>query len=276
MDAFFAASADVHGLTLVTRNLRDFVRLGVPLFDPWAAPPRHRDRAAGRSAVRPAGRRSGRERLWCTPGSHESHLPSGDAGGDRHTKTCHRMDHGTAHPGLALLPRQTPGAQAPADQRLVAEHRGLAALTPLGFGQGVAAGPGDPLPADPAARGDGLEVAVAPSGPLVGLVTELGGSARRDYHVGVGSPLRYGKVTPGRHRRRHRRSPCQWCRRLSRAKARPASGHLYPCRSVRTPGSHGCRDRPPEAACASPAGLSRQACRGAIRRRHAPLGPCCQ
>ena len=35
MDAFFAATAEVHGLTLVTRNVRDFDRLGIPLCDPW-------------------------------------------------------------------------------------------------------------------------------------------------------------------------------------------------------------------------------------------------
>ncbi len=35
MDAFFAATAEAHGLTLVTRNRRDFERIGVPLLDPW-------------------------------------------------------------------------------------------------------------------------------------------------------------------------------------------------------------------------------------------------
>lgn len=37
MDAFFAATAESHSLTLVTRNARDFEGLGVPLFDPWEA-----------------------------------------------------------------------------------------------------------------------------------------------------------------------------------------------------------------------------------------------
>lgn len=37
MDAFFAATAESHGLTLVTRNVRDFEGLNVPLLDPWAA-----------------------------------------------------------------------------------------------------------------------------------------------------------------------------------------------------------------------------------------------
>jgi predicted nucleic acid-binding protein len=36
MDAFFAATAAAHGLTLVTRNVRDFELLDIPLFDPWA------------------------------------------------------------------------------------------------------------------------------------------------------------------------------------------------------------------------------------------------
>lgn len=34
-DALIAATAEVHGLTLVTRNVRDFADLGVPLFNPW-------------------------------------------------------------------------------------------------------------------------------------------------------------------------------------------------------------------------------------------------
>jgi predicted nucleic acid-binding protein len=35
MDGFVAATADAHGLTLATRNTRDFDRLGVSLFNPW-------------------------------------------------------------------------------------------------------------------------------------------------------------------------------------------------------------------------------------------------
>jgi len=35
MDAFFAATAETHGLTLVTRNVRDFAALGIALIDPW-------------------------------------------------------------------------------------------------------------------------------------------------------------------------------------------------------------------------------------------------
>ncbi len=34
-DGLIAATAQVHGLTLVTRNTRDFADLGVPLVDPW-------------------------------------------------------------------------------------------------------------------------------------------------------------------------------------------------------------------------------------------------
>lgn len=37
MDAFFAATAEVRGLTLVTRNVRDFRTLGIAIFDPWSA-----------------------------------------------------------------------------------------------------------------------------------------------------------------------------------------------------------------------------------------------
>jgi predicted nucleic acid-binding protein len=34
-DGIIAASAIVHGLTVVTRNVRDFERTGVALLDPW-------------------------------------------------------------------------------------------------------------------------------------------------------------------------------------------------------------------------------------------------
>jgi predicted nucleic acid-binding protein len=35
MDGFFAASALVSNLTLVTRNVKDFAAFGVPLHNPW-------------------------------------------------------------------------------------------------------------------------------------------------------------------------------------------------------------------------------------------------
>jgi predicted nucleic acid-binding protein len=35
-DALIAATALVHGMTVVTRNVGDFERTGVPLIDPWA------------------------------------------------------------------------------------------------------------------------------------------------------------------------------------------------------------------------------------------------
>ena len=34
-DAFLAATALVHGLTMVTRNVADFAATGVPLLNPW-------------------------------------------------------------------------------------------------------------------------------------------------------------------------------------------------------------------------------------------------
>jgi predicted nucleic acid-binding protein len=37
IDGLLAATARVHGLILVTRNIRDLARTGVPLLDPWAA-----------------------------------------------------------------------------------------------------------------------------------------------------------------------------------------------------------------------------------------------
>lgn len=38
-DAYFAATALVHDLTVVTRNTRDFEGTGVKLLDPWTAAP---------------------------------------------------------------------------------------------------------------------------------------------------------------------------------------------------------------------------------------------
>lgn len=35
IDSLLAATAVVHGLTLVTRNVRDFEAAGIPLLDPW-------------------------------------------------------------------------------------------------------------------------------------------------------------------------------------------------------------------------------------------------
>jgi len=36
MDAFIAATAEQHGLTLVTRNIRDFASLGITVINPWS------------------------------------------------------------------------------------------------------------------------------------------------------------------------------------------------------------------------------------------------
>jgi predicted nucleic acid-binding protein len=35
MDGFFAATALAKALTLVTRNVKDFMAIGVPRFNPW-------------------------------------------------------------------------------------------------------------------------------------------------------------------------------------------------------------------------------------------------
>ena len=37
-DAFIAATALVHGMTVVTRNVSDFAPTGVPVLNPWEAP----------------------------------------------------------------------------------------------------------------------------------------------------------------------------------------------------------------------------------------------
>jgi predicted nucleic acid-binding protein len=39
MDAFVAATAEARGLTLVTRNIKDFGHVGISLLDPWQPPP---------------------------------------------------------------------------------------------------------------------------------------------------------------------------------------------------------------------------------------------
>jgi predicted nucleic acid-binding protein len=39
MDAFFAATAQTHGLTLVTRDIGDFKAAGIELYDPWQSAP---------------------------------------------------------------------------------------------------------------------------------------------------------------------------------------------------------------------------------------------
>jgi toxin FitB len=39
MDALIAATASVHNLTVVRRNVRDFGRLGSPTMNPWRRPP---------------------------------------------------------------------------------------------------------------------------------------------------------------------------------------------------------------------------------------------
>jgi predicted nucleic acid-binding protein len=39
MDAFVAATAEAHALTLVTRNVKDFERICISLLDPWVSRP---------------------------------------------------------------------------------------------------------------------------------------------------------------------------------------------------------------------------------------------
>ena len=38
-DAFIAATALTHGMTIVTRNVTDFEATGVPILNPWQSPP---------------------------------------------------------------------------------------------------------------------------------------------------------------------------------------------------------------------------------------------
>lgn len=51
-DALIAGVAIVHRLTIVTRNVRDFERLGVPVLDPFATPPHGDSPAAGDVTLR--------------------------------------------------------------------------------------------------------------------------------------------------------------------------------------------------------------------------------
>ena len=37
-DAWIAATALVHGLTVVSRNVRDFAACGAPVLNPWETP----------------------------------------------------------------------------------------------------------------------------------------------------------------------------------------------------------------------------------------------
>jgi predicted nucleic acid-binding protein len=39
-DALIAATAQVHGMTVTTRNVSDFEPMGVAVFNPWGIPPR--------------------------------------------------------------------------------------------------------------------------------------------------------------------------------------------------------------------------------------------
>ena len=38
-DLIIAATAAQHGMAVVTRDVRDYARAGVPVFDPWSDPP---------------------------------------------------------------------------------------------------------------------------------------------------------------------------------------------------------------------------------------------
>jgi toxin FitB len=50
VDSLMAATAKVHGLTLVTRNVSDVAGLGVPVVDPFEAPTQPRRRGSRRSS----------------------------------------------------------------------------------------------------------------------------------------------------------------------------------------------------------------------------------
>lgn len=50
-DALIAATAIVHGLTVATRNVKDFEPMGVPVINPWRGHPVPRDVPAARGAA---------------------------------------------------------------------------------------------------------------------------------------------------------------------------------------------------------------------------------
>lgn len=50
-DSLIAATAIVHGLTVATRNVKDFEPMGVPVINPWRGHPVPRDVPAARGAA---------------------------------------------------------------------------------------------------------------------------------------------------------------------------------------------------------------------------------
>ena len=93
---------------------------------------------------------------------------SDDLAGNRHPEAGHDVEDLAADAGLDLLRRQSPGVQAAADQLLVPQHRDLA--------QGAASVADRPLPAQPTALVDQLNVAIASAG---GACSGLGRHRRR-------------------------------------------------------------------------------------------------
>src|SRR3546814_15141730 len=61
-DALIAATAQIHNLTVVTRNTTDFTAFGVPLFNPFGSLPASLDPVAYSAPGQQLGRASCRER----------------------------------------------------------------------------------------------------------------------------------------------------------------------------------------------------------------------
>src|ERR671939_2178680 len=99
---------------------------------------------------------------------------AGDTLRHRHAEPGYPVEHRTGDPGLGLLAGQSPGAKAPTDDGLVAEHGGFPERAPAIANR--------LLPSQAALVLDHSDVLVALTGRGVGGWARHGGGAGRDDH----------------------------------------------------------------------------------------------